>query len=367
MGDGPINKNELVELGIELPGAPTPPTKDELKEAQKKFGRKLWIFVPELSEICRKRQEKKLAFSILITGDWGAGKSQLAQLIAAAVDDNYSLRRNVFLQTDAKEIAKGIDKLDANPAPILDEAIVSLYNQQWADRRQQAFYKYINVALRKEKQGILIMCIPSVFDMRSSFLRGQISMWIHVLSPGVAVILLKEAVPCEDPFLRESLIKLWRKEAKRVPIEERYTLNFQMGVYRRHSCFYRFLAFDRMDDGDYQAYVDYYTENKVNIREELFEKEPNELSTLIKTLIDTTGQDIYIKELDARIAELGMDFHLAKGEERNKLGLELRGKKSERAGLAMKRAQAARAALEAKTNGNTPMESGQPRGSVQGH
>ena len=254
-----------------LASFPSPEQVEKVRE--KSRGSKIWWDITTLADVCKKRQGRQLAAALLITGEWGSGKTMFSYELSDAIDVNFNLRRNIFLDIDPREIAKKIDKLDINPAPVLDEAIVSLYNQNWADRRQQAFYKYINAALRKEKQGILIMNIPSIFDLRGSFLRGQVTMWVHLISPGIGVIMLKNPGPFPDPFFRKELLDRWLKFARRdkLTVEDQYSLDFQMKVYSSHRMsFFRFISFERMSDQAYNNYLSYYSEHKASIREELF-------------------------------------------------------------------------------------------------
>ncbi len=71
-----------------------------------------WWTVSDLQDYCIETRSCGLATSMVISGKWGSGKSQLSQLIAGKrLDSNYSLRRNVILNTDPMKVVRHIDDM----------------------------------------------------------------------------------------------------------------------------------------------------------------------------------------------------------------------------------------------------------------
>jgi GTPase SAR1 family protein len=235
--------------------------------------------VEKLAQFCCARQVNDRDFTIVATGTKGAGKSTLMYKLAKRIGEingaGFSLQKNILISSNAIELAKQIDEAPKRSALVIDEAIGALYSEEWADKEQKGFHKYVNQLQRKDLQAIVLLCIPSIWDLRGPYLRGVVDCWIHLIAPGTGAIMIRSPAPVQDCFFRYELIELWKRVAKsenRMRAVAQYDTDFQRQVYSKMPTFKSFIEFDALVDDEYQRYLLYWREHREEIRTSLFEK-----------------------------------------------------------------------------------------------
>ncbi len=131
---------------------------------------------------------------MVLTGVKGAGKSTAALQIAKAADKEYQLERNIVLTPDPEKVAHIINELGTYPCVVLDEAIGSLYTENWAAKGQKGLHVFLQQFQRKDKFCVLVLCIPNIHDLRGPLLRASVDMWIHLFARGEGVAMIRTAM-----------------------------------------------------------------------------------------------------------------------------------------------------------------------------
>jgi hypothetical protein len=241
--------------------------------------KKIWS-AKDLAAFCRIRQENELDYTMVLTGVKGSGKSTAALQIARAIDKGYTLERNVILTPDPQKVAEAIDGLNSAPCVVLDEAIGALYTENWAAKGQKGLHVFLNQFQRKDKFCVLVLCIPSIFDLRGPLLRSSVDMWIHLFGRGDGVIMIRTAMPVPDPFMRDRLLNRWEYVAAQQNCRDKVlaqrTADFQRIVYRGMPTFLKFIKFEALPTEEYNEYMDYVRANKNEIRDAIFEASDDE-------------------------------------------------------------------------------------------
>jgi ABC-type dipeptide/oligopeptide/nickel transport system ATPase component len=237
----------------------------------------------------RSVQQNDRDFTIALTGFKGCGKSTFAMSVAKCAEgENFSIEKNIVLTPDGKEIADHIEKCSSKPVIVLDEAIGSLYREKWSEAAQKALHIYLQQFQRKEKQCVLLMCIPSIHDLRRPLIRASVNMWIHLYETrGFGVVMMRSALPVQDCFFLDNFEKF--AQHSKVNIIQQYEVSFQNKTYSRMPTFLGFIRFDNVDEKLYQDYKDYVALNRAKIMDKIFgdsegEKLNNEYSLMKKKL-----------------------------------------------------------------------------------
>lgn len=111
----------------------------------------------------------------IVDGGVGSGKSSLAQQLAARIDPTFSIDRACF---DADEFKKAIINAKPRQAIIFDEALNGLNI-----RRTMSSINVTMTSLMTEirqKNLVIIMCLPSIFDLDKSIAIHRSQFLIHV-------------------------------------------------------------------------------------------------------------------------------------------------------------------------------------------
>lgn len=236
--------------------------------------------IPELSQFCLTRQEHDLDLTIALTGAKGLGKSTLAaELAMEAMKDDFSMSKCILLTPDAMKIAEHIDASARRPVIVLDESIGSLYTENWANSAQKSLHIYLNQFQRRGKNAVLVLCIPSIFDLRGVLVRSSVDLWIHVLGRGEAVVMLRSPAPVQDPFFRDSLFEIWESVARSTSHRNalsQYEVDFQRSVYGRMPTFLAYLNFPELEPKLYKEYLDHVEGQREEIRKSIFEAAEDE-------------------------------------------------------------------------------------------
>lgn len=221
------------------------------------------------------RQENDNDFTTVLTGNKGAGKSTLAYEIAEEVNPlDFSLENNFLLSPDGMEIAEQMDAMTARRAVVLDEAIGSLYTENWSSPDQKGLHVYLNQFQRKDRQTVLLLCIPSIWDLRGPLLRSSVDAWIHLYARGEGALMIKTPMPIEDVFMRDRLRRRWEElagsEGVRTNVLAQHLPGFQKKVYRGMPTFLKTIRFPELPKPKYDAYMEYVRLNREKIRSAIF-------------------------------------------------------------------------------------------------
>lgn len=114
-------------------------------------------------DLFKKRNNKGWDTTIIIAGDCGAGKSNLAFSICAYLDPNFNIDHVVF---DAEELIKAATTFNNLSAIQPDESYGDFNTQQSRDTeylRTKELMQYI-----RKKSHFFVFCIPSFWDMEQS-------------------------------------------------------------------------------------------------------------------------------------------------------------------------------------------------------
>lgn len=234
---------------------------------------KTWT-VSDLAKFAKSRQDNELDLTIALTGAKGLGKSTLGvELAEAVMGKDFSFPKCILLTPDPQAIAKHIDATAKNPVIVLDESIGSLYTENWAASSQKALHIYLNQFQRRGKNAILVLCIPSIYDLRGVLVRSSVDIWVHVLSRGTAVVMLRSPAPVEDPFFRKELYEVYTRTAKsmrRWSAVSQYEEDFQRVVYSRMKTFVAFLEFPALEPAFYADYLAHVEGQREEVRKAIF-------------------------------------------------------------------------------------------------
>lgn len=228
----------------------------------------------KLANFCVARQDSDLDWTIGITGEKGFGKSSAVIAICKEIVGNkFSMDANVILVPDAQKITEIIDASGPRPALILDEAIATLYCENWASKEQKGFHIFLNMFQRRDKHCILFLCIPYLQDLRGPLVRSSMNMWIHLYRRGEGVIFIRSSAPfLQDPFMRDAMAEQWYYHAK---TENRHRVllqdaDFQKTVFASMPTFCAFIKFPQLDTQTYDAYLDHTRKSRVEMKQTLF-------------------------------------------------------------------------------------------------
>lgn len=147
-----------------------------------------------LADAIRGRLRKNYDAVIAICGYEGDGKSTLAIKLAAAIDKDFSLEKNVIynprVETVVESVLHGLPKYSA---VVVDEAIKVLYKRGWMNRLQ-IFLNQVFAICRSENKAV-ILCMPEFTDFDAFFRQHRILIWIQILERGTAVAFVKSWLP----------------------------------------------------------------------------------------------------------------------------------------------------------------------------
>lgn len=140
----------------------------------------LWIapiFAKELDKVRDRVLNKDRDFIAVIDGEEGAGKSVLAQQIAAYLDPNFNLDKIVFTSDDFLRTIKD-PKTKKGACIVLDEAFNAANNRASLTEVNRSM---IGVATEmRQKNLFILMVLPSFFDLDKYFALWRCKALIHV-------------------------------------------------------------------------------------------------------------------------------------------------------------------------------------------
>jgi hypothetical protein len=242
--------------------------------AFKGFGSLTWQ-TNTLARFCKKRQDSDLDFTMLISsgGIKGRGKSTYAMQIGRAICPTFKLETHMVSSPKPEAIADCIENAGQSPAIVIDEAIGTMYREKWADKAQQAIHQYLQQYQRRDKNAVIIFCIPNIHDFRRPLLRSSVNLWIEIYTRGKAALMLRSAFPEDDCFRLwefDKITGMMRRKEGRSKTWQEYEPKFQERVYAKLSTFLAFGRFKQMELGDYTNYLTYSDQFRAEGKTKLF-------------------------------------------------------------------------------------------------
>jgi len=153
-------------------------------------------------------------FIISVNGNKGDGKSTLAYQFAKKADKHFNLARNfIYNGSDYSEFEGKIKNLPQYTPVVVDEAIESLYSQEWNTTLQRNLSKLFTTSRKQNK--IVLLCMPFFTDLNAGFRNKLVDLWVQVLGRGVAVVFRRdENIFNADKWNFEFMQKLLSKRGK---------------------------------------------------------------------------------------------------------------------------------------------------------
>lgn len=135
-----------------------------------------------LLEIRERNHKKDKHYILIIDGDPGTGKSTLGQQCAFVVDDSFAETASEKIQNEVESFMKGIVEGKKKVARILDEGL----NGANARRAMSALNIQLQSLLAeiRQKNLLLIICVPFIFDLDRSVAIGLSDGLIHCYEKG---------------------------------------------------------------------------------------------------------------------------------------------------------------------------------------
>jgi hypothetical protein len=269
------------------------------------LGKETWT-VKGAANFCKTRQKNNLDYTILVTGKKGSGKSTLTIKVAKEICE-FTYPKNLIASPNPKVIADTIEAAGVDPAVILDEAIGSLYRENWAKEAQKALHQYFNIHQRRNKRAIIFMCIPNIHDLRGPLIRSSVDMWIHIYAKGKAVVMLPSPFPEEEPFrvseISKRRVKIGRREGITKTYQE-YNSKYQEKVWTSLSTFAAFLRWKELTKAEYSEYLAFTESFRVQHKNELFKTENNNPSK-VNNSMNGGGGGVCVPEEKIKLAVCG--------------------------------------------------------------
>jgi len=167
-----------------------------LVETQDENEKRKLTCVKMISEKARLKVRQDYDCVIAITGSEGVGKSSMAIRLGMAIDDNFSMEKNILFSPIETEVKDAVTKLPKYSVIILDEAIKVLYKLNW-NTKLQKMLNTLYTLCRKENK-VTILCIPRLTDLSEMFRNHRVKIWIHISRRGCAMVFLKNDSPFSD-------------------------------------------------------------------------------------------------------------------------------------------------------------------------
>lgn len=185
-----------------------------------------------LANMVHDLQDGKQDAVVCVGGMEGTGKSTLAEEVCATVDPDFLIERNVYSNESFRYYLNTL----AKPSAIcVDEAVLTSWNQDWAQKQQKRTNKLLT--LNRNKRHFSVLVIPSIFELNPRLRNHRVSIYIYVPYRGLAMVYLKPPIAgLKDPWKQkqwEGVGDWWKPEYSKDALVERlrkirgYTYEFR--------------------------------------------------------------------------------------------------------------------------------------------
>jgi len=182
-----------------------------------------------------------------------SGKTTAAIQVGKQIDKkHFNIAQSMIYTTDHKEIQAKIEDPKISVL-IIDEAIKNFYKLNFQDRKQ----KYLNQVwtLCRKENKITVLCIPRFRDLNEYFRNHRIKYWVHILTRGIAVVLIKDdSAFVQDPWYMDLNQKIWDTYRGNKKIAE-LTLKDKAKIYSRTKNYLCLIQFDDLAPDEKTEYL----------------------------------------------------------------------------------------------------------------
>lgn len=160
--------------------------------------------IKEISGDIKKTIDNDKDFTIALTGFPGSGKSTLGWHIAAEVDPNFNMSKQMIFTR--QDLIAAINTLPEKSAIVIDEAVALLFKRDFANKEQKEVLKILDIC--RYRNLVLIFCVPNFWSLDNHLL-SRIRLRIHIEKRGLAFIFARSGSPfITDPWFRKENEKL---------------------------------------------------------------------------------------------------------------------------------------------------------------
>lgn len=172
--------------------------------------------------------------------------------------EKYDLRSHVAY--DNYEIEEKVDKLPVGAPLNCDEAVRFAMAEDFMlseSKETKKFFTQIRV-----KKHLFTFCIPDIWWLDKKYREGMMTIWIHLIAKGYAVMFLPDLRPgVDDRWHRKDILKIVKPFSFFTPVKE------IMKSFRKLPTYYDEFSFPALSDEMYMEYL--------RIRDEaVFQRDP---------------------------------------------------------------------------------------------
>lgn len=148
---------------------------------------------------------------IAIAGPRGYGKSTLEIHMGYLIDDHFEMKKNMSIISNISEIEEKFNNLKPKSVMGIDEAIRSLFKQNFMEKLQQTIVKMLDTG--RFKNLCIIACTSRFKDLAETFRNNRVNILIQLTEAGRAVAIEKDPNPfSSDPWWVEGMRKMIGKK-----------------------------------------------------------------------------------------------------------------------------------------------------------
>jgi hypothetical protein len=246
-----------------------------------------------------------------ITGEEGAGKTTLAIMLSMLLDPAFDLIKNVAYLPTYDEVEAKFRALKGQQVFLIDEAIKVLYKLRWADKLQISISEMY--ATERWQNKITIMCMPRFSDFSERFRNHRIKIWIHVITRGVAVVMIKDDINIytTDPWYMGENSKTLLKATKMKKVVN-YSIEEKLNIFSKSRNFLSFFKYDALAPETELRYKEIRASSRKLAPER--DTRSHEILRVRNKAIFWLYEHVYVKENEeyrrVQVSELGEIFNI---------------------------------------------------------